>query len=60
MIGCGDSIRDDAAIAFTRAFYRAIAHGNDYSQAFALARNDVRINCGDAEADKYVLFETSS
>lgn len=56
VIGCNASIDDNAAIAFTRAFYRALAHGEPYDRAFRLAKNDVEINCGAVEADKYLIF----
>ncbi|MBP1871913.1 hypothetical protein J2Z19_001625 [Ensifer adhaerens] len=55
-IGCSNSIADNAAIAFTRSFFRALAHGESYDRAFRHAKNEVRINCAGAEADKYVIF----
>lgn len=55
VIGCDGSINDDAASAFARAFYRALAHGKTYQEAFALAQNDVRVNGWDVEADKFIL-----
>ena len=56
VIGCDESIADDAAIAFSRAFYRAIANGQDYQNAFRHARNEVSLNGMSAEADKYKLL----
>lgn len=56
VIGCDQSIADDAAIAFSRAFYRAMANGQDYQKAFRHARNEVSLNGMSAEADKYKLF----
>lgn len=56
VIGCTTSIDDNAAIAFTRSFYRALAHGETYEKAFRLAKNEVRINFASAEADKYVML----
>lgn len=56
MIGCDVSIDDDAANYFTRAFYRALAHGQDVENAFRLARNDVRLNGKDTEAEKYKII----
>lgn len=53
VIGCDDSIADDAAVVFSKAFYRALAHGEDFENSFRLARNDVSIQAGRAEADKY-------
>ncbi|MDD1498803.1 CHAT domain-containing protein [Agrobacterium sp. CNPSo 3708] len=56
VIGCDQSIADDAAIAFSRAFYRAVANGEDYQKAFRHARNEVSLNGMSAEADKYKLL----
>lgn len=56
VIGCDQSIADDAAIAFSRAFYRALANGEDYQKAFRHARNEVSLNGMSAEADKYKLL----
>jgi hypothetical protein len=55
VIGCDDEIDDDACIAFTFAFYRALAHGYDYARSFAQAQVEVRMSCGDGEADKYII-----
>ena len=56
VIGCDASIDDDAAIAFTRGFYRALAHGRTFVDAYKLGKNEVRINGPEAEADKYVIY----
>jgi CHAT domain len=56
VIGCDQSIDDGAAIAFTRGFYRALAHGRTYEQAFRLAKNEVSLMGKSAEADKYKLL----
>ncbi|MCM5557454.1 CHAT domain-containing protein [Pleomorphomonas sp. JP5] len=56
VIGCDQSIADDAAIAFSRAFYRAVANGQDYQTAFRHARNEVSLNGMSAEAEKYKLL----
>jgi hypothetical protein len=57
VIGCDDTIDDDAAITFTRSFYRSLAHGRDYKQSFKLAIADVNAQCGAVEAQKYkILF----
>ena len=53
VIGCSDAIDDDAAIAFTRAFYRALRHGNHYRRAFDLALNELQLNGMENEAKKY-------
>ncbi|MDZ4055446.1 MAG: CHAT domain-containing protein [Polynucleobacter sp.] len=57
VIGCDDTIADDAAITFTRSFYRSLAHGRDYRQSFKLAVADVNAQHGAIEAKKYkILF----
>lgn len=56
VIGCSNTIGDNAAGAFTRSFYRALAHGESYERAFRFAKNEVRINSGSAEAEKYVIY----
>lgn len=56
VIGCDKSIADNAAIAFSRAFYRALANGEDYEKAFRHARNEISLNGMGAEADKYRLL----
>lgn len=56
VIGCDDSIADDAAIAFSRAFYRALANGEGYGKAFRYARNEISLNGMEAEAEKYKLL----
>jgi len=53
VIGCSDAIDDNAAIAFTRAFYRALRHGHHYRRAFDLALNELQLNGMENEAKKY-------
>ncbi|WP_297779078.1 CHAT domain-containing protein [uncultured Roseovarius sp.] len=53
VIGCSVAIGDNAAIAFTRAFYRALRHGHQYRRAFDLALNDLQLNGMEDEAKKY-------
>lgn len=55
VIGCDVSIGDDAAILFTRAFYRALAHGEPFQQSFELAKNDLKLNGQGREAGKYTI-----
>lgn len=56
VIGCDDSIADDAAIMFTRAFYRALSHGVTLQQSFNLARNDLNLHGKHGESEKYKLL----
>ncbi len=53
VIGCKVSIGDAAAVLFTKAFYRALAHDRPYEQAFALALNELELHNMEAEARKY-------
>lgn len=55
VIGCDETIDDDAASGFSRAFYRALAHGHSYEMAYRLAKNDLNLTGFQAEAKKYVL-----
>ncbi|WP_051679779.1 CHAT domain-containing protein [Pseudorhizobium marinum] len=55
VIGCDVSIGDTAAILFTRAFYRALAHGNSFQRSFDLAKNDLNLNGQGKEAGKYTI-----
>lgn len=55
VIGCDGSIADDAAIAFSRAFYRALSNGQEYEKAFRFARNEISLHGMRNEADKYRL-----
>ncbi|WP_157772769.1 hypothetical protein [Pseudoponticoccus marisrubri] len=53
VIGCTVEIGDDAAIAFTRAFYRAQRHGHPYRRAFVLTPNELQLNGMEDEAKTY-------
>jgi len=54
VVGCDGSIDDEAAIAFTRGFYRAIAHGRSYDEAFSWGHNEINMSFTKTEADKYI------
>ncbi|TFZ54793.1 CHAT domain-containing protein [Methylorubrum sp. Q1] len=56
VVGCDDSIADEAAIMFTRAFYRALSHGVTFQQAFNLARNELDLHGKESESEKYKLL----
>lgn len=53
VIGCRQGIGDDAAIIFSKAFYRALAHGNNYRRAYDYALNELQLSNMEAEAKKY-------
>ena len=56
VIGCTVAIGDDAAIAFTRSFYRALRHGHPYRRAYDLALNELQLNGMENEAKKYTFI----
>jgi hypothetical protein len=56
VIGCDDTIDDEAAIMFTRAFYRALSHGVTFEQAYNLARNELDLHGKKGESEKYKLL----
>lgn len=56
VVGCDASIADDAAVAFSRAFYRALANGEGYDKAYRFARNEVALAGMSLEAEKYKLL----
>lgn len=43
VVGTAREIHDDTAVAFTTAFYRAIAHGKSVGDAFSLGRNEIKL-----------------
>lgn len=53
VIGCGDTIDDDAAVIFGRSFYRSLAHGRSYTEAYKIAVAEVLAQAGPDEAGKY-------
>jgi hypothetical protein len=57
VIGCKVSIGDSAAIAFSKAFYRALAHNYAYHRAFNLALNELDLSGMESEAKKYSFLE---
>ena len=55
VIGCDDTIDDDAARLFACSFYEALAAGRHLRDAFELAQVVLRNDGLDDEADKYVI-----
>lgn len=61
VIGMSDEMGDQAAIAFSAAFYQAIAYGRDIGTAFGLARNQVSLEgLADADANAPQLLASKS
>ncbi len=59
VVGCDVSIADRACVMFTKAFYRGLAHGRTYSDAYGLAVNDLNLAGLKVEAAKYKLTLSS-
>lgn len=57
VIGCSISVGDDAAIAFSKAFYRAISHGHQYRKAFDLALNELQLSGMEEDANIYTFLQ---
>ncbi|MEP2981624.1 MAG: hypothetical protein ABJO86_19195 [Lentilitoribacter sp.] len=55
VVGTNSEIDDDGAIAFTRSFYRSIAHGYDYETAFGQALVEIDLDHEDGERENYVM-----
>lgn len=56
VVGCSVSIGDEAAISFSKAFYRAISHGHNYLKAYTLALNELQL-AGMEDAAKIYTFQ---
>jgi hypothetical protein len=56
-IGSDDSLDDDGAIAFSTAFYCALASGKTFRQCFEIAKANVDAGFGASEAKKYVAHQ---
>ena len=58
VIGCNQSVGDDSAVHFASAFYRALAYGEEFSDAFRFARNHLELLGDQAGASTYVLLSS--
>ena len=56
VIGMAGAISDAAALSFSRAFYRALAHGADLQRAFDLGRSQIQLDGFPEEAGIPRLF----
>lgn len=57
VIGCKDSIGDEAAAIFSKAFYRAISHGKSYRIAYEMALNELDLAGLGNEAKIYTFVK---
>lgn len=55
-VGMAGAISDTAALSFSRAFYRALAHGADLQRAFDLGRSQIQLDGFSEEAGIPRLF----
>jgi hypothetical protein len=53
VIGCDSTVDDEAAVAFSRAFYQSLATGRSYEASFDLAIADMKTNGFATSAAKY-------
>jgi hypothetical protein len=54
-IGYRDELDDEAAIAFSRAFYQSLAAGQSYVESFNLALTQLRVAGFKEDAEKYTI-----
>lgn len=56
VVGMGGKISDDAAMSFSRGFYRGLFHGEDLQRAFDLGCSQIELDGHPEEADIPRLF----
>ena len=49
-------VLDDAAIMFTKSFYKLLFEGKSVCKAFSQAKQDVDLNFGEKEASIFSIF----
>lgn len=57
VIGMNQAIRDDAAIAFSIGFYRALGYGKSFEDAFKFGKNAIQLAIGDAPKSREAITE---
>ena len=58
VIGMSQAIRDDAAIAFSTGFYRALGYGKSVEEAFKWGKNAIELGLNDGSKSKDVITES--
>ncbi|MDJ0898908.1 MAG: CHAT domain-containing protein [Xenococcus sp. MO_188.B8] len=57
VIGMNQAIRDDAAIAFSIGFYRALGYGRSFEDAFKFGKNAIQLAIGDSSKSRNAIAE---
>ncbi|MGB5714760.1 MAG: hypothetical protein WBM44_28065, partial [Waterburya sp.] len=57
VIGMNQAIRDDAAIAFSIGFYRALGYGKSVEDAFKFGKNAIQLAIGDDPKTREAIAE---
>ena len=57
VIGMKQSIRDDAAIAFSIGFYRALGFGRSFEDAFKFGKNAIQLTIDDSSKSRNAIAE---
>ncbi|MEM9276443.1 MAG: CHAT domain-containing protein [Cyanobacteria bacterium P01_F01_bin.143] len=57
VIGMNQAIRDDAAIAFSIGFYRALGFGRSYEDAFKFGKNAIQLAIADNAKNRDAIAE---
>lgn len=60
VIGCNDTVADEAALTFSYAFYRALAHGEGFEQAYKYGLNQIGLTSSKSLASVYAIHLRSS
>ena len=57
VIGMNQAIRDDAAIAFSIGFYRALGYGKSIEESFGFGKNAIQLAIGDDPKSREAIAE---
>ena len=57
VVGMNQPIRDDAAIAFSIGFYRALGYGGSFKDAFKFGKNAIQLAIGDDAMSRSAIAE---
>ncbi len=57
VIGMKQAIRDDAAIAFSIGFYRALGYGKSFENAFKFGKSAIQLNIDDSSKGRDAITE---
>ncbi len=57
VIGINQAIRDDAAMAFSIGFYRALGYGRSFEDAFKFGKNAIQLAIEDSSKNRGIIAE---